>query len=152
MVCILVIIYFVFQWNFLIQFVTSALSKIFSFTSSSSILFTQNGESCLLVNGNLFIITRACTYIDLALTVAPLCWRLNNSIFRNLSVILLITFLILLMNIIRISGTVYFYLEGASWELIHHIPDISLRLIIVAISAFSALKADLALPEKIKIA
>lgn len=146
LICIFIFIYYTIPWNFLIQFLTFSLDRIFSFSGNSSIQFIHNGDYILLINGNPFIITVNCTYIDLALIIAPLCWRLHQSIFRNLSRIVCITCLILLLNVLRIWVAIHFYQSGISWESIHNIPDIAIHIIIITTCALLALKVDLVLP------
>lgn len=142
-ICILMIIYYAIQWNFLRQFLAFSLERIFSYTGNSNIHFLHDDSYNLLVNGNPFILTSNCTYIDLALIIAPLCWRLDQSIRRNLSGIILITCLILFLNVFRIWAAIYFYQSGASWISAHNIPDIFIHLIIITMCTLSALNADL---------
>jgi exosortase/archaeosortase family protein len=147
-ICILVALFYAFQWNFLRHFFTFLLQKIFTISGTSTIFSLQNGDSYLFVKENPFNITAACTYIDLVLIIIPLIWRIQRSLIRNLSMIIVVVCLILALNVLRIWGTIYFYLAGVSWESIHHIPDVIIHVIIITVCVIFALKADLILPVK----
>lgn len=139
----LLFIYNELPWDFLVQSLSSSLDSIFSFFGNSSVQYMMNNDHILQVNGIPFIITANCTYLDVALVAAPLCWRIQKGILMNLFRMVILMSLIQLLSLLRIWVAIHFYLAGASWEYLHDVPYVVLYIIIVATCSILALQVDL---------
>ena len=98
---------------------------------------SDTGSSCLGVDGTQFRITRGCTYINVAMTVAPFFWRFQNGLDRNLLWLLLVF-------------AAHFRLSEWTWSAAHDWPNQILRWSIVVSAVWLALRADRSPPHSRK--
>jgi exosortase/archaeosortase family protein len=99
-------------------------------------------SSYLYVDGSLFRITRGCTYINFALTVAPFVWRFGRHPARNFLWLLVWLVAMYTINIARLTFAAHFQVGDWTWSAAHDWPNLVLRWLIIVPVVWLALRAD----------
>lgn len=73
-----------------------------------------------------FPITAECTYVDLALCMAPFFWRDHLSFRRNLIRLTVLALTVTCLNEVRVLWAILGTLRGHSWFTAHDLPDLML--------------------------
>jgi hypothetical protein len=131
------------DWTALRHGVALSVQMLLAAASVPSELLTNgNGDISLMTSTGLFVITSACTYIDLILMLAPLSWRQHRSWQSNVRMIVLCALIVLAINTARIVAALLFFSLGASWVMAHTAPDLVIYFSILTRFIVSALSAD----------
>jgi hypothetical protein len=96
----------------------------------------------LAVDAELYAITANCTYVDLALTLAPLYWRRELPWSTNARRLAVLAMAILLGNVVRTSLALHLTSSGVSWTWAHTVPDTLIRSLAVGGGVLSAVRDD----------
>jgi hypothetical protein len=97
----------------------------------------------LLVEGQTFLLSPNCTYVDFALVLTPLLWRPNRSWRWNLGLLLAIGFFLALFNWTRVLFAIHVHITSSlSWRTLHFWPDFILHVGLISGAAICALWTD----------
>lgn len=118
-VAIGIFLYYVCKWEYLINVVVNTVEYAFGVVGEA----VERRGNCLVLNSHNFIITKACTYIDWLLIIAPLILTYSKYCWRNIFAIIIIIIVWYSMNIIRICFAIIMSCKGYSWFLSHDLPD-----------------------------
>jgi exosortase/archaeosortase len=102
----------------------------------------EAGQSLLIVDGLWFAITPDCTYLDLMLIVAPLCWNLGVPIKRNVLRLGALIVAISVVNTARVIVALGSRADGASWFLAHNLPDMLICYPAITLAVIRAIVED----------
>lgn len=105
-------------------------------------LLSEGRSSLLLVDGTLYRVTRGCTYLNLALILAPFVWRFGIRWSRNVLHLGLLFGGILALDVGRLAAAVHAHQAGWSWQLAHDWPNLALRWALVVPAVVLALRCD----------
>lgn len=131
------------DWTWLHRGVREAVAFCLEHLNHGVVLgLSDAGSSCLGVDGTQFRITRGCTYINVAMTLAPFLWRFQNGLDRNLLWLLCWFVVIFAINIARLVFAAHFRLSEWTWSAAHDWPNQILRWSIVVPAVLLALRAD----------
>ncbi|MBI5827483.1 MAG: hypothetical protein HZB22_07150 [Deltaproteobacteria bacterium] len=143
---VLIALYYALDWSGLREVVRGAVAVFLGLLGHRAVSVDNGGEFYLLVDGyRSFAITANCTYADLALVMAPFCWRLRTPLLLNLSRLAVISAAIMIVNIARVVMAIDLYQGGVSWSLAHLLPDIAIHSASIAAAVWLALRSDRAL-------
>lgn len=143
---VLIALYYSLDWSGLREAVRGAVAVSLGFLGHSAVSVDNGGGFYLLVDGyRSFAITANCTYADLALVMAPFCWRLRTPLILNLARLAVISAAIMIVNIARVVLAIDLYQGGVSWSMAHLLPDIAIHSASIAVAVWLALGSDRAL-------
>lgn len=143
---VLISLYYALDWSALREAVRGAVAVFLGFLGHSAVSVDNGGEFYLIVDGyRSFAITANCTYADLALVMAPFCWRLRTPLLANLARLAVIAVAVMIINIARVVLAIDLYQGGVSWSLAHLLPDIAIHSASIAAAVWLALVSDRAL-------
>lgn len=143
---VLIALYYSLDWAGLREAVRGAVAVFLGLLGHTAVSVDTGGGVYLLVDGyRSFAITANCTYADLALVVAPFCWRLRTPLILNLTRLAVISAAIMTVNIARVVMAIDLYQRGVSWSMAHLLPDIAIHSVSIAVAVWLALRSDRAL-------
>lgn len=143
---VLIALYYSLDWSGLREAVRGAVAIFLNLLGHSAVSVDKGGGFYLLVDGyRSFAITANCTYADLALVMAPFCWRLRTPLILNLARLAVISAAIMIVNIVRVVLAIDLYQGGVSWGVAHLLPDIAIHSAFIAAAVWLALRSDRAL-------
>ena len=116
-------VYCSFEWTLLRTVLGSLAAVILTGVGHQAGLAASGDQVFLSVDGARFSILAACTYIDLALTLATFAWRMGRPLESNLKRVFLVILAVLAMNVARVVLAIHLHTTGAGWSLAHDAPD-----------------------------
>lgn len=101
------------------------------------------GDSVYLTAGALRIaVTRACTYLDLALILVPFVWRIGGPRGVNFLRVTAVGAGVALLDVTRLGAAVLAHAEGAGWGAAHDLPDAALYYVPIAAAVILCARRD----------
>jgi len=116
-------VYCSFEWTLLRTLLGGLAVAILSGVGHQAGLAASGDQIFLSVDGARFSILAACTYVDLALTLAPFTWRMGRPLGSNLMRVFSVILAVLAMNVARVVLAIHLHTTGAGWSLAHDAPD-----------------------------
>jgi hypothetical protein len=141
------------DWMVLRAGLAQALQSVLPTWGHWSTVNVADDQVLLVVDGMRFQIGARCTYVDLALCIAPFLWRAALPTALNVFNLLLAFAAVQGINFARLLGTHLALARGGNWTLAHDIPDLTLWSLALAVAVLCALQTDqqdsLLIPERI---
>lgn len=114
LVALFVLLTYCFPWQWL-RFVTSA--AILRVSSSLGMATARVSFDTIRIQGQLFRVVIACTFVDVFMGSIPLLWDLRKSLSRNGARLLAVAVIFFALNLVRLEIAQVLYFRGASWTL-----------------------------------
>ncbi len=109
------------------------------------------GMTALVCSGDLFRVTPNCTYAAVMAILAPLLWRYQRSVRRNIAHLLVLAAGMSLVNVVRLALAVSLYQQGGEWRTVHDIPDAVIQVLVIVVFTVRAARVDFDLPAPVVI-
>lgn len=143
----LVAIYVSFDWFSLRAALAAAGAGLLSVAGHTAGVATRGEEVFLTFLDKRFLITPACTYVDLALILMPFTWRVGRGLSRNLVRVAGVTLAVLSINVVRLVLAAALHGGGTAWPLSHDLPDYVLYYTLIAGAVLLCARSDWRLPR-----
>lgn len=136
------ILFWSLDWLLLRNWLAQGLHAVLPTWGHWSTVDVVDGQVRLIVDGMLFQVGARCTYVDLALCVAPFLWRAKLATTVNLGILLLAFIAVQGINFARLIGSHVALARGTGWTLAHDVPDLLLWSLALAAAVLFALRND----------
>jgi hypothetical protein len=137
-----VLLFYSTDWAFLRRLCRSAVGPVLVGLGHRTVASDSGGSIGLAVDGERFSISPDCTYVDLALVLAPFWWRSPRSVTSNLGRIAAGTAVVLGLNLLRITLAMHGLARGQPMWLVHDLPDLLVYWPVIGASVLLALRHD----------
>lgn len=137
-VALLVGLYYQVDWSWLARALADAVAGVLHLAGHSVALADDPGGAALVVarparDDQVFVVTANCTYADLVLTAAPLCWAAGLGLRRNLVRLGLLAAAVATLNLARLTWAVAAFAQGVAWRWAHQAPDLLVHTGVLAL-------------------
>jgi exosortase/archaeosortase len=112
LVALFVLLTYQFSWHWL-RFVTSV--AVLRISASLGMVTARVSFDTIRIQGQLFRVVIACTFVDVVIGSIPLLWDARKSLLRNASRLLAIAVIFFGLNLVRLEITQVLYFRGVSW-------------------------------------
>jgi exosortase/archaeosortase len=113
-VALFVLLTYQFPWRWL-RFVTSA--AVLGISSSLGMATARESFDTIRIQGQLFRVVIACTFVDVFMGSIPLLWDARKSLLRNASRLLAVAVIFFGLNLVRLEIAQVLYFRGVPWTL-----------------------------------
>jgi hypothetical protein len=141
-VAILVVAYYTVDWSPVQRVLTVLVASLLRALGHAVGIDWSGPDPALELSGRDFAVTANCTYMDLALVLAPLCWRARRGLYRNALVVALMSMAVLLLNPLRVVFAIHLTIKGAGWTYAHTVPDLTIHGVAISLAAILAFRSD----------
>ena len=138
----LLALYLSFDWMVLRVWLSSAGALVLSFLGYPAAIASHPGGVFLSVSDTRFLITPACTYLDLALILVAFTWRAGRSNTANLFRAAALMTAVLSLNVGRLVLAAILHEGGTPWLLSHDLPDYALYYPAIAVAVILCARSD----------
>lgn len=114
LVALCVLLTYQFSWRWL-RFVTSV--AVLHISASLGMAAARVSFDTIRIQGQLFRVEIACTFVDVFMGSIPLLWDVGKSLLRNVSRLLAVAVIFFGLNIVRLEVAQVLYSRGVSWTL-----------------------------------
>ena len=114
LVALFVLLTYCFPWQWL-RFVTSA--AILRISASLGMATARVSFDTIRIQGQLFRVVIACTFVDVFMGSIPLLWDVSKSLCRNGARLLAVAVIFFAVNLVRLEIAQVLYCRGVSWTL-----------------------------------
>jgi hypothetical protein len=139
---VLLAVYLAGAWVPLRESVALLTARALDLAGFNATVSVQGDSVTLAVGAARIAITRACTYLDLALILIPFTWRLGLPVSRNLLRVAAILAGVAFLNVARLVVAIAAHAEGAGWGAAHDLPDVGLYHAAIAIAVMLSARHD----------
>ncbi len=122
----LLLVYLAGSWIPLRVNLAQAAALVLDLLGLSAGVTLQEESVYLAVGASRIAITRACTYLDLALILMVFTWRFGRPLSANLFRAVGVAGAVMVMNLARLVVAIAAYTGGIAWGPAHDLPDIGL--------------------------
>jgi len=112
LVALFVLVTYQFPWHWL-RFVTSA--AILRISASLGMTGARVSFDTIRIQGQLFRVVIACTFVDVVMGSIPLLWDVRKSLQRNASRFLAVAVIFFGLNLVRLEIAQVLYFHGVPW-------------------------------------
>ena len=114
LVALFVLLTYCFPWRWL-RFVTSA--AILRISASLGMAAVRVSFDSIRIQGQLFRVVIACTFVDVFIGSIPLLWDVRKSLSRNGARLLTVAVIFFALNLVRLEIAQILYFRGVGWTL-----------------------------------
>jgi exosortase/archaeosortase len=114
LVALFVLLTYQFPWQWL-RFVTSV--AVLRISASLGMATARVSFDTIRIQGQLFRVGIACTFVDVFMGSIPLLWEVRKSLLRNASRLLAVAVIFFGLNLVRLEIAQVLYFRGAPWML-----------------------------------
>jgi len=114
LVALFVVITYQFRWGWL-RFATS--EAILRISASLGTVSARLSFDTIRIQGQLFRVVIACTFVDVFMGSIPLLWNFKKSLLRNASRLTAAAIILFAFNVVRLEIAQVLYARGVSWTL-----------------------------------
>lgn len=112
LVALFVLLTYQFRWHWL-RFVTSA--AVLRISASLGMTTARVSFDTICIQGQLFRVVIACTFVDVVIGSIPLLWDVRKSLLRNASRFLAVAVIFFGLNLVRLEIAQVLYFRGVPW-------------------------------------
>lgn len=112
LVALFVLLTYQFPWQWL-RFVTSA--AVLRISASLGMTAARVSFDTIRIQGQLFRVVIACTFVDVVMGSIPLLWDVRKSLHRNASRFLAVAVIFFGLNLVRLEIAQVLYFHGVPW-------------------------------------
>ena len=112
LVALFVLLTYCFPWQWL-RFVTSA--AVLRISASLGMAAARVSFDTIRIQGQLFRVVIACTFVDVVMGSLPLLWDVRKSLSRNGARLLAVAVIFFALNLVRLEIAQVLYFRGVSW-------------------------------------
>jgi exosortase/archaeosortase len=114
LVALFVLLTYRFPWRWL-RFVTSA--AVLRICASLGMATARVSFDAIRIQGQLFRVVIACTFVDVFMGSIPLLWDVRKSLLRNALRLLAVAVIFFGLNLVRLAIAQVLYFRGVPWTL-----------------------------------
>ena len=114
LVALFVLLTYQFPWQWL-RFVTSV--AVLHISASLGMATARVSFDTIRIQGQLFRVVIACTFVDVLMGSIPLLWDVRKSLHRNASRLLAVAVIFFVLNLVRLAIAQVLYFRGVPWTL-----------------------------------
>ena len=114
LVALFVLLTYCFPWQWL-RFVTSA--AVLRISASLGMATARVSFDTIRIQGQLFRVVIACTFVDVFMGSVPLLWDVRKSLSGNGARLLGVAVIFFALNLVRLEIAQVLYFRGVSWTL-----------------------------------
>jgi exosortase/archaeosortase len=112
LVVLFVFLTYQFPWHWL-RFVTSV--AVLRISSSLGMATARVSFDTIRIQGQLFRVVIACTFVDVVIGSIPLLWDVRKPLLRNASRLLAVAVILFGLNLVRLEIAQVLYFRGVPW-------------------------------------
>ncbi len=134
--------YLSFDWMALRLWLSTVGAFVISLFGYPAAIVSHQAGVFLTVADSRFLITPACTYLDLALILVAFTWRAGRSCTANLFRTAGVITAVLSLNVGRLVLAAILHEGGTAWRLSHDLPDFALYYPAIAAAVILCARSD----------
>jgi len=138
----LLALYLSFDWMALRLWLSGAGAYALSLLGYPAAMASHQTGVFLAVSDTRFLITPACTYLDLAFILIVFTWRAGRSCAANLFRTAAVMTAVLLLNLGRLVLAAILHEGGTAWRFSHDLPDYALYYSAIAAAVILCARSD----------